>query len=129
MSTRFYDTDLTNAAWTWVAPVLPAARAGGRPRTTKLRAVLERHLLPPADWLPVAAVATRISTVWTVTPGGSSFHNFCTSDEWLPAVAVSKPPSSNNSFNLSGQGFKSANALSRTLFRIASFTFIPSTIL
>ena len=26
MSTRFYDTDLTDAAWAWVAPVLPAAR-------------------------------------------------------------------------------------------------------
>jgi hypothetical protein len=25
---RFYDTDLTNAAWVWVAPVLPAARPG-----------------------------------------------------------------------------------------------------
>ena len=24
MSTRFYDTDLTDAAWAWVAPVLPA---------------------------------------------------------------------------------------------------------
>src|ERR1700732_3434665 len=40
MSTRFYDTDLTDAAWAWVAPVLPAARPGGRPRTTNLRAVL-----------------------------------------------------------------------------------------
>ena len=40
MSTRFYDTDLTDAAWAWVAPVLPAARTGGRPRTTNLRAVL-----------------------------------------------------------------------------------------
>ena len=40
MSTRFYDTDLTDAAWAFVAPVLPAARPGGRPRTTDLRAVL-----------------------------------------------------------------------------------------
>ena len=40
MSTRFYDTDLTDAAWAWVAPVLPAARPGGRPRTTNLRAIL-----------------------------------------------------------------------------------------
>jgi transposase len=40
MSTRFYDTDLTDAAWAFVAPVLPAARPGGQPRTTKLRAVL-----------------------------------------------------------------------------------------
>src|SRR6266403_1433784 len=40
MSTRCYDTDLNNAAWAWIAPYLPAARSGGRPRTTDLRAVL-----------------------------------------------------------------------------------------
>src|ERR1700723_3668439 len=40
MSTRLYDTDLTDAAWAFVAPVLPAARPGGRPRTTNLRAIL-----------------------------------------------------------------------------------------
>src|ERR1700752_923824 len=40
MSTRFYDTDVTDAAGASVAPVLPAARPGGRPRTTNLRAIL-----------------------------------------------------------------------------------------
>src|SRR5258705_13556974 len=40
MSTRFDDTDLSDAAWAWVAPILPTARPGGRPRTTNLRAVL-----------------------------------------------------------------------------------------
>src|SRR2546421_8534989 len=40
MSTRVYATDLNDAAWAWVAPYLPAARLGGRPRTTDLRAVL-----------------------------------------------------------------------------------------
>ena len=40
MHSRFYDTDLTNAARAWIAPVLPAARPGGRPRTTNPRAVL-----------------------------------------------------------------------------------------
>jgi putative transposase len=40
MSTRIYATDLNDAAWAWVAPYLPAARPGGRPRTTDLRAVL-----------------------------------------------------------------------------------------
>jgi putative transposase len=40
MNTRFYDTDVTDAAWAWVGPVLPAARPVGRPRTTNLRAVL-----------------------------------------------------------------------------------------
>jgi putative transposase len=40
MSTRIYDTDLSDSAWAWVAPYLPEARSGGRPRTTDLRAVL-----------------------------------------------------------------------------------------
>src|SRR6202521_4700317 len=40
MSTRCYDTDLNDAAWAWIAPTLPAARSGGRPRTSDLRAVL-----------------------------------------------------------------------------------------
>src|SRR5260370_31729835 len=40
MSTRYYDTDLNDAPWAWIAPYLPAARSGGRPRTTDLRAVL-----------------------------------------------------------------------------------------
>ena len=35
-----YSTDLTDAAWALIAPLLPAARNGGRPRTTDLRAVL-----------------------------------------------------------------------------------------
>jgi Putative transposase of IS4/5 family (DUF4096) len=40
MSTQCYDSDLNDAAWAWIAPYLPAARSGGRPRTTDLRAVL-----------------------------------------------------------------------------------------
>jgi len=40
MSTLYYDTDLNDAAWAWIAPYLPAAQSGGRPRTTDLRAVL-----------------------------------------------------------------------------------------
>ncbi len=52
-----YDTDLTDAAWELVKPLLPAARPGGRPRTTDVRAVMDAifyllrtgcqwHLLP-----------------------------------------------------------------------------------
>src|SRR5258708_36252850 len=29
---KLYDTDLTDAAWSLIAPILPAARTGGRPR-------------------------------------------------------------------------------------------------
>ena len=68
MSTRFYDTDLTDAACAFVAPVLPAARPGGRPRTTNLRAILNAIFYSLADRLPVATVATRISTVWHGLP-------------------------------------------------------------
>jgi putative transposase len=35
-----YATDLTDSAWELIAPLLPAARPGGRPRTTDVRAVL-----------------------------------------------------------------------------------------
>jgi putative transposase len=37
---ELYDTDLTDEAWALVAPILLAARPGGRPRTTNLRAVI-----------------------------------------------------------------------------------------
>jgi transposase len=37
---KLYDTDLTDAAWALIAPMLPAARRGCRPRTTNIRAVL-----------------------------------------------------------------------------------------
>jgi hypothetical protein len=61
MSTRFYDTDLTNAAWAWVAPVLRADWAGDRANQPSCRPQL--HLLPSADRLPMATFATRISTL------------------------------------------------------------------
>src|SRR3982075_2587100 len=40
MPNKHYDTDLSDAAWALVAPLLPAARPGGRPRTTDIRAVI-----------------------------------------------------------------------------------------
>jgi putative transposase len=35
-----YETDLTDAAWELIKPLLPPARYGGRPRTTDVRAVV-----------------------------------------------------------------------------------------
>src|SRR3954453_3339076 len=71
MSTRIYDTDLSDAAWAWVAPYLPAARLGGRPRTTDLRAVLNAifYLL-------------RTGCQWRLLPRefprpGTVYHYFC----------------------------------------------------
>ena len=81
MSTRFNDTDLTDAAWAWVAPVLPAARPGGRPRTTKLRAILNaifyllrtgrQWRLLPREFPPFGTVyhyfqAWQNSGVWSI---------------------------------------------------------------
>jgi Putative transposase of IS4/5 family (DUF4096) len=37
---KLYDRDLTEAAWALIAPMLPAARPGGRPRKINIRAVL-----------------------------------------------------------------------------------------
>jgi hypothetical protein len=54
-----YPTDLTDAAWALVSPLLPRARTGGRRRTTDLRAVLDAifYLL---DRLPVASASPRL---------------------------------------------------------------------
>jgi putative transposase len=54
---RWYATDLTDREWALLAPLLPAAKPGGRPRSTDLREVLNAlsywlrsgeawHLLP-----------------------------------------------------------------------------------
>ncbi len=40
MTNKRYDTDLTDAAWELLKPLLPVARHGGRPRTTDVRAVV-----------------------------------------------------------------------------------------
>ena len=72
MSTPFYDTDLTDAAWALVAPVLPAARPGGRPRTTNLRAVLNAIfylLLWGAFATPFLSHLVRTARPAAKTPG------------------------------------------------------------
>jgi putative transposase len=85
MNTRFYDTDLTDAAWASVDPVLPAARPVGRARTTNLRAVLNANFyllrtgcqwrLLPREFPPCGTVyhyfrAWQNSGVWAIYIGG-----------------------------------------------------------
>ena len=41
MRARCYPSDLTDARWALVAPHIPAAKSGGRPRTTDVRAVFD----------------------------------------------------------------------------------------
>jgi transposase len=44
VANNLYSTDLTDAAWALVSPLLPPPRAVGRPRTTDLRAVIDAIL-------------------------------------------------------------------------------------
>nr|MBA3315623.1 transposase [Planctomycetaceae bacterium] len=44
MSRKPYQTDLTDAPWSLVEPLLPPAKPGGRPRTTDLREVMNTLL-------------------------------------------------------------------------------------
>ena len=76
---RWYATDLTNQEWEVIAPLMPAAKPGGRPRSTDLREVLNAlsywlrsggawHLLPH-DFPPWKTVyhywrAWRLSGEW-----------------------------------------------------------------
>jgi putative transposase len=87
MRTRCYDTDLNDAAWAWIAPYLPAARPGGRPRTTDLRAVLNAifyllrtgcqwRLLPrsvpaPGHRLPLLSCMERCGRLGRTATGAS----------------------------------------------------------
>jgi len=73
MSTRCYDTDLNDAAWAWIAPYLPTARSGGRPRTTDLRTVLNAiFYLPRTGWgLSSSGTESRMSaSFWSKSVAG-----------------------------------------------------------
>src|SRR4051794_27558625 len=63
MLKRLYSTDLSDAAWKLIARLLPAARIGGRPRTTDLRAVLNAifYILPHR--LPMASASAGIPSM------------------------------------------------------------------
>lgn len=53
MSRRAYPTDLTDAQWRVLEPLLPPAKPGGRPRTTDMRELLNAifyHLRTGGTW-------------------------------------------------------------------------------
>ena len=60
---KLYDTDLTDAAWALIAPMLPAARRGGRPRTDQHSRCVKRNLLSTTNRLPMAFASPRVSSV------------------------------------------------------------------
>ena len=56
-----YPTDLTEAEWTILAPLIPAAKPGGRPRTTDMREVVNAIFYMPAERVPMADAPDRLS--------------------------------------------------------------------
>ena len=79
MRTPCYPTDLTDDQWAVIQPMLPAAKPGGRPRSTDLRAVVDGCLyrtragcqwrMLPADFPPWSTVHTyyrawRLDGTW-----------------------------------------------------------------
>src|SRR5207248_743469 len=58
-----YETDLTDAAWELIKPLLPAARYGGRPRTTDVRAVVTAIFYLLRTGCAVAHASTPVSTM------------------------------------------------------------------
>ena len=71
-----YPTDLTDAEWEIIKPLLPPAKTGGRPRTTKLREVFNaiqymagsgcQWRMLPSDFPPVSTVQGYFY-YWTYT--------------------------------------------------------------
>jgi putative transposase len=57
-----YPSDLRDAEWARLAPLIPEASPGGRPRKTDMRAAMNAiYYLPlsAARWLPIALSAPR----------------------------------------------------------------------
>jgi hypothetical protein len=52
-----YPSDLTDAEWAMLAPMIPPAKRGGRPRDVNVREVIQRHLLRALYRLPVEGPA------------------------------------------------------------------------
>lgn len=68
MTRRRYDTDLTDDQWTLLAPLLPAAKPGGRPRAVDLREIVNAILYllrTGCPWRHLPHDLPPWSTVWT----------------------------------------------------------------
>ncbi len=67
MARRGYSTDLTDAQWAVLEPLLPVARTRGRPRRTDLRAVIDAILYllrTGCQWRLIPSDFPPWGTVW-----------------------------------------------------------------
>ena len=82
MNRKPYPSDLTDAQWAILEPLLPPAAPCGRPRKTDLRRGRRRHLLPQPQRLHLAGLAPRLPALedrlqllhsggGTTAPGGA----------------------------------------------------------
>ncbi len=51
-----YETDLSDAEWAIIEPLIPGGKPGGRPRETNIREVINAIFLPLADRLRMASL-------------------------------------------------------------------------
>jgi putative transposase len=68
MTRKAYSTDLTDEQWTLLAPLLPAAKPGGRPRAVDLREIVNALLYVLRTGCPWRSLPHDLppwSTVWT----------------------------------------------------------------
>jgi putative transposase len=67
MQRRDYPSDLTNAEWRIVEPLIPPAKEGGRPRTTDMREVMNAILYVDrtgCQWRALPHDFPPWSTIW-----------------------------------------------------------------
>ena len=57
-----YPSDLTDAEWVLVEPMIPPGRHGGRRRSVNVREVLNGIFLHPVDRLPVEGAAEGLAS-------------------------------------------------------------------
>lgn len=68
MTRKTYPTDLSDSEWEILAPLIPAAKSGGHPRTTNIRAVCNAiyyHLKTGCQWEMLPKDFPPSSTVYS----------------------------------------------------------------